>query len=672
MNLKNELEKIVMRLLGVLQFAIIPFLFILLGCAPANALTIYVSASGNDSYDGRTLKLARKSGPVYSLERARDIVRSIRKNYPKQTKPIEVVIAPGIYRRVSAFKLDSSDSGTPQSPTIYRALKAGKTIISGAIPLEVARWRKCEQCKGSTLFYQLGPKLMSASGSFYEDGFGNVTSVGNAELYYKSKKMLLARWPKRGFAKVSTVITPTRFRLMAEGELPKGIESDKSLWVRGYWTQGWADYAKKISIISTVQPLVALSNEKMPYPVALNDRFFFFNGLSLIEGPDDWSFDEINHRVYFWPAETLSTAPEWAVTPSLITAEKVSYIQFHGLNFRQTRGDMLNLKDVHNILIRGCTISGANGWGIVFSGKDSNISDNTIMETGLGGIKAVGGHRSTLEKSKLIISNNVVRDFAQRIRTYQPGISLFGVGMLVSGNDISMAPHAGIIVHGNNHVIEKNTIHHVMSEASDGGAIYMGRDWTERGVRILQNYLYDINSTDGRIVMGVYLDDQASGAEVDGNIFWKVDRAVFIGGGSDNKILNNIYVRSNPAIFLDDRGKNKQKSMTMDPKAELQTRLHKMPYKSSSVWRSNYPELQSIVEDGLGVPKRNQFKSNVFIKSIPYELRIEDSVKLFQDIDKPEIVDFVGRKLPENAPTLVELCQFFSFSVTPPKACSDG
>lgn len=635
------------------------FFLLVFSCSSTSALTIYVSPLGNDSYNGLASDVTRNnSGPVASLERARDIVRSVRKQNPSLTEPIEIVLASGIYRREMALRLNELDSGTSKSPTIYRAFESGQAIISGAVSLDIADWKKCVQCKEGIYAYQLNGKLMSVSGSMVEEGLWHVANDGYAELYYKGKKMPLARWPKREFAKIRSIVNAASFYFEAKENLPQNIEAGEKLWARGYWTKGWADYSKKATFSSfKQQPLVVFANEKMPYPIASQDRFFLFNGLSLISEENDWSLDDQNQRIYFWPPEKMNTSPEWAIAKNLIVAEKVKYIQFKGIVFKQTRNDAISFNNVSNVLIDNCQIYGSNGWGIILIGKNSRILRSKVSETGLGGIKIVGGNRKTLEKSGLIVSDTIIHNFAQRVKTYQAGISIYGVGALISNNEISLAPHMGIILHGNNHIIENNTIHNVMKEVSDGGAIYMGRDWTEQGIKIRNNYLYDINSLDGRLVMGVYLDDQASGVKIYDNVFWLVDRAVFIGGGKDNKVFSNIYVKSNPAIFLDERGLDVQKDMTQNPQAELQIRLNKMPYKTSKIWRSSYPELQRIIRDGLGLPRRNQFVNNIFIKSMPYELQVQDAVKVLQDIDEPKIINFQEEKLPNKPPLKTELCQ---------------
>jgi hypothetical protein len=54
--------------------------------------------------------------------------------------------------------------------------------------------------------------------------------------------------------------------------------------------------------------------------------------------------------------------------------------------------------------------------------------------------------------------------------------------------------------------------------------------------------------------MGVYLDDCVSGETVFGNVFLRVPRAAFIGGGRDNAVENNIFIDCDPAVWIDGRG----------------------------------------------------------------------------------------------------------------------
>lgn len=191
----------------------------------------------------------------------------------------------------------------------------------------------------------------------------------------------------------------------------------------------------------------------------------------------------------------------------------------------------------------------------------------------------------------------------------QPGVAINGVGNRAVHNLIHNAPHMGINFSGNDHAIEFNEIHSVCYESNDAGAIYAGRDWTMRGTVIRHNYLHDITGFLGKGCVGVYLDDQFSGTEIVGNVFYKVTSAAFIGGGRDCTIANNIFVDCDPAIHVDARGLGWAGAMP-DHVETMNTRLAEMPYRES-LWASRYPKLVPILDEEPMAPKGNLVARNV-------------------------------------------------------------
>src|SRR6266851_8607022 len=138
-------------------------------------------------------------------------------------------------------------------------------------------------------------------------------------------------------------------------------------------------------------------------------------------------------------------------------------------------------------------------------------------------------------------------------KCYVPAVLLDGVGLRASHNLIHDHPHCAILFGGNDHLIEFNEIHHIALETGDVGAIYTGRDYTFRGNRIRHNYIHHTGGV-GMGSMGVYMDDCVSGTEVFGNVFFKVHWAMFIGGGRDHRVENNLFVDCDPAVRADGRG----------------------------------------------------------------------------------------------------------------------
>jgi hypothetical protein len=74
------------------------------------------------------------------------------------------------------------------------------------------------------------------------------------------------------------------------------------------------------------------------------------------------------------------------------------------------------------------------------------------------------------------------------------------------------------------------------------GAFYTGRDWTTQGNVLRNNYIHDLGGGDAKHVntMGVYLDDCDSGDIIVGKRLLPRGRAIMIGGGRDNPVLNNL------------------------------------------------------------------------------------------------------------------------------------
>jgi len=178
------------------------------------------------------------------------------------------------------------------------------------------------------------------------------------------------------------------------------------------------------------------------------------------------------------------------------------------------------------------------------------------------------------------------------------------------------------LVTGNEHLIEKNELHHFCLQASDCGAIYSGRDWSWRGNVIRNNYIHDIigyglksvdvannqvvyQSPDG--ARGVYLDDGASGFDVSGNIFENAGfMALQVGGGRDNKIVNNYFKTSDYAIYIDDRWPAYDWNQN-------QKNLDASPYKTA-LWRGKYPELAAPMHNKTW-PEGNRIERNVIVTS---------------------------------------------------------
>jgi len=291
----------------------------------------------------------------------------------------------------------------------------------------------------------------------------------------------------------------------------------------------------------------------------------------------------------------------------------VSYVTWQGFTLEGARGTAITISGGTENRIVGCTVRNVGGWAVnVSGGTRCGVVGCDLYQMGAGGISLSGGDRTTLKPGEHFAENNHIHHYARVKRVYQPGITLQGVGNRASHNLIHDAPHMGMGFGGNDHVIELNEIHSVCYESNDAGAIYTGRNWTMRGTVIRNNYLHHINGFQGRGCVGVYLDDMFCGTEISGNLFYRVTRAAFIGGGRDCVVKNNLFVDCNPSLHIDARAlgwAHDHADAWVKEGREKGTlsgiRYNKPPYSE------RYPELVNILEEEPAAPRGNRVFANV-------------------------------------------------------------
>jgi hypothetical protein len=128
-----------------------------------------------------------------------------------------------------------------------------------------------------------------------------------------------------------------------------------------------------------------------------------------------------------------------------------------------------------------------------------------------------------------------------------------------------------------------------------------------RGTVLRHNYLHHIHGFRGQGCVGIYLDDMFCGTKVYGNVFYKVTRAAFIGGGRDCTVENNLFVACQPSLHIDARAMN---WASYHVNTTMTERLRAMPC-LSALWRKRYPELVRILVDEPAAPKGNVVVRNI-------------------------------------------------------------
>ena len=443
-------------------------------------------------------------------------------------------------------------------------------------------------------------------------GFGKRSQLAEAELLYNRVPMSISRWPKDGWMGISAVDEKKEYvKVSTEGRLTRWV-GEKDPWLFSYWHVDWAEAYEPLAGVDVAGERLKRDTKYTPYSDKITPkkvRWYVLNLLSELELPGEYYLDREDGKIYFIPP-CVGGDTELTMASGLIKARDCSHMSFEGITFEAVRGRALHLANVKECSIVGCIIRAAAFNALSMSGSGNLVYGCDVFDTGEGGISVGGGDRKTLTSGQCTVENNHVHHYSRRARTYKTGITISGCGNRMAHNLVHHGPHMALSAPGNNHIVEFNEVHNAVQESGDAGAYYVGRDWTQRGNILRHNYWHHIMGSSGYGGMTIYLDDQHCGHTICGNVFERCNKPVFLGGGDDHKVLNNVFIDSYRSAHLDNRGMGWQKKFTDDTNSSIHKCLHAVPYKSK-LWADAYPELVNVLEDDPEVPKRNVFARNV-------------------------------------------------------------
>ncbi|MBL9174312.1 MAG: right-handed parallel beta-helix repeat-containing protein [Verrucomicrobiales bacterium] len=573
----------------------------------------FVATSGSDSNPGT------RDRPVATLERARDLLRSSGATRGSPPGPAVIHLGPGDHARTSPLELTADDSGLPGSPVVWRAEPGTQARLLGGRRLggfkpvtdpEVLR-RLPVAARAHVQECDLRALDIREFGEMKSRGFGRPTAVAHCELFHGGQPMTLARWPNAGaFTSIAGFpdtsghnddhggnIGRLEDGFLFEGDRPRNWKPSTNLWVHGYWAWDWANSYERVVSLDPETRRIRTAPPYGLYGFRKGQRFFFLNILEELDEPGEWFLDPGLAKLFFWPPEVLGTEPESLLSlldGPLIRMTGASNVIIAGVILEATRGNGVEIRQGSSNLIAGCVLRNIGNTGVLIeSGIGHGVSGCDLQDEGDSGVSLSGGDRQTLTPGGHFVENCHFRRQGRWSRCYSPAIHLVGVGLRASHNLIEDHPHCAILFWGNDHRIDFNEIHHVALETGDVGAIYTGRNFTFRGNRIRNNFIHDTGGV-GMGSMGVYMDDCVSGTEISGNVFHRVQRAVFLGGGRDHRVYENVFVDCNPAVQLDGRGLDRSPVWRDMVDKTMRAGLAEVP---AELYRRRYPELKSLDAD---------------------------------------------------------------------------
>jgi len=505
---------------------------------------------------------------------------------------------------------------------VIRGADNGRTVLSGAIEIPSQEISDAgSRLKGKARVIDLS-SIRNAATVTRRGAYIDVGESG-FELFQGDYRFRYARWPKQGYGHtIRAAVGPSdSTHVSIPSHLFERWKEENNLWLGGYWTSDWAfELLKLEGFDDPPSPTSAYKNLKLSMvraPGKIRDGFRFFvqNALNELTEPGEVYLDEARHKAVFIPREPTQPM-EIAVASSALILDGAHDLIVENIAFEKTRGATISIINSRNIIVRNCSVSHGGTVGVVIvGGENVQVTNCEIRDFAETGLAVSGGDRINLRPARHLISNSTITDFGVDSRTYRPGVQIKGVGITIDGCFISRGPHSGITLAGNDHVISRNEISYVVEEADDAGAIYTGRDWTERGNVIRENFIHDVGmkrqypdktTYDPWFVSGIYLDDQESGFTISGNVFLRVSRPVVIHGGRDNAIHDNAFLLPiHGAIWIHKRGEGLTGG-------ELQQRLAAVPFQRPP-WSTRYPALANILKDDPASPLNNQLRGNLVL-----------------------------------------------------------
>ena len=591
-------------------------------------LVIVVAPDGVDRPLAKGGSATGRAGPVRTLQYAVDLARDLRRGSPSRPA-IHIELAAGDHRLERPVRLTAEHGGSQGQPLVIRGSAGGTAKLKGSRRLEpiaaagagsksaLSRPEINSEARPHLKRYAL-PSTIKPMASIDTPRPQDRVPAVPFEVFDAGGPLHPARWPNAGWARVATAggtALPPTFTISSERVRTWRGEPD--LWAGGYWQYDWRYETQAISAIDPTSSLLTLA--ALPFEgIKAGARVFVYHALSELDEPGEWYRDRSSNELLVWPRDQSEL--EISVSESAFVMTGVSHLRLQNLMIEMTRGDAVVVKGGRDVVIEDCTIRWTGGRAATFEdAAASGILRSHVTETGAGGVLLHGGDRIGLVSAGLFALDTRFERFARLSLSYAAAVELDGVGNTATGNFITDADHEGIEFRGNDHLIERNEMSRLMLDSADGGAIYTGRDWTARGTRIRHNFIHDVRPAAGLETKGIYLDDMASGILIEGNVFLRVDQAVFVGGGYDNQVTGNVFVATAPAIHLDSRGIDFYRERIDDPNGELRTRLDAMPVRSD-VWRARYPTLPGLLDEEPYFAKRNVFTGNLFLTDVPTDI----------------------------------------------------
>ncbi len=320
----------------LMRFSISSALSIMLAAAaaPADELAVYVSPSGNDAWSGTTAEATadRSDGPLATLQKARDMVRTLRSRPGNDATAIHVYLHGGAYFLDQPLVLAPEDSGTERGPIVWSEYHDQRPVISGGQPL--TGWTKTtvNGCEAWTA------RLPEGVAGFHE-------------LWLDGRRLGRARWPHQGTLAVAGLSdtekhdSPYRgtdqFRFAADDLKAWPTAADGEVIAANRWTESHLP----VAAIDEKEHVIRFGKRTVFLPDA-GDPYWVENVRECLTEPGEFYVDPRAKTVCLIPPADVDPNRTQIIVPRLAQVLRlegdpaagkfIEHLTFRGLGFANT------------------------------------------------------------------------------------------------------------------------------------------------------------------------------------------------------------------------------------------------------------------------------------------------------------------------------------------------
>ena len=568
-------------------------------------LTLYASPSGNDNWSGNlaTARLDLSDGPVASIQRALEIVRSWRNTHPGTVLPAHIILREGTYEITSSIVIEPEDSGTPDAPLVITSYPGEKIVISGGVT--VKNWK------------------VRRDGLWEADAPQAMDSFTINQFFVEGHRQDRPRLPRKDWYLMADIVAQQKYRRRAfcfeKGQFNPKWYAIQDVQVVSY--DIWTTERQWVQSIDPKTDTVYFQDNGFEFQAYhVRQRFYIDNVREALNQPGQWYFDRPRKKLLYKPMLGQGFQGFNAVVPIVRRLFEFKGIPEQGKYVAHVTIQGLHLQHsacgAHHVNMANDGQSSTTGFAAAIFGhgvKSVNIVDCEICHGGEHAIRFMGASEKVVVQrchvhdmggggvylgldcsirdyykmpkeirltGRCVVDNNFIHD-SGKLFPQACGVWIGHAGdNRISHNVIANLYYSGISVGwcwytepmaspAVQNTVEYNRIYNLSNGVlSDGGGIYLLG--VSPGTVVRNNWISDlVPYRASHNFNGLYLDNGASKIYATNNIVENVEfgKGLLVHQGSDNVVVNNYFDRVGELWVVqntDSQGKRISLSLTFD------------------------------------------------------------------------------------------------------------